>query len=102
MHRVPFLQADEQTLLNRYKETRRRHPLAPHGNVVDGIRRDRAMTESIMDDLPGIGPARKRVLLKHFGSPDAVLEASREELEAVPGVPAKTARELHAHLRMQR
>src|SRR6266581_2834850 len=30
-HRVVFLQADEQTLLNRYKETRRRHPLAPHG-----------------------------------------------------------------------
>jgi hypothetical protein len=31
-----------------------------------------------------------------------VMSASREELEAVPGVPAKTARELHAHLRMQR
>jgi RNase adapter protein RapZ len=39
-HRVLFLEADEQTLLNRYKETRRRHPLAPHGSVVDGIRRE--------------------------------------------------------------
>jgi UPF0042 nucleotide-binding protein len=39
-HRVVFLQADEQTLLNRYKETRRRHPLAPQGNVVDGIRQE--------------------------------------------------------------
>ena len=38
-----------------------------------GIRRDRAMTESIMDELPDIGPARKRALLKHFGSLDAVL-----------------------------
>jgi len=37
-HRVVFLQADEQTLIDRYKETRRRHPLAPHGSVVDGIR----------------------------------------------------------------
>ena len=37
-HRVVFLQADEQTLIDRYKETRRRHPLAPQGNVVDGIR----------------------------------------------------------------
>jgi UPF0042 nucleotide-binding protein len=37
-HRVVFLQADEQTLLDRYKETRRRHPLAPQGNVADGIR----------------------------------------------------------------
>src|SRR3954469_18649135 len=35
--RVVFLSADEQTLLTRYKETRRRHPLAPHGSVVDGI-----------------------------------------------------------------
>ena len=39
------------------------------------IRRDKAMTESIMDELPGIGPARKRALLKHFGSPEAVLGA---------------------------
>jgi UPF0042 nucleotide-binding protein len=38
VHRVLFLQADEQTLLNRYKETRRRHPLAPHGTVADGVR----------------------------------------------------------------
>jgi excinuclease ABC subunit C len=62
------------------------------------VRRDRAMTESIMDDLPGIGPARKRVLLKHFGSPDAVLAASRTELERVPGFPQKVARDLYAHL----
>jgi RNase adapter protein RapZ len=40
VHRVLFLEADEQTLLSRYKETRRRHPLVPHGNVVDGIRRE--------------------------------------------------------------
>jgi RNase adapter protein RapZ len=39
-HRVVFLQADEQTLIDRYKETRRRHPLAPQGNVIDGIRRE--------------------------------------------------------------
>src|SRR5262245_60543016 len=34
VHRVVFLEADEETLLTRYKETRRRHPLAPHGSVV--------------------------------------------------------------------
>ena len=38
-HRVLFLDADEQTLLNRYKETRRRHPLAPAGSVAEGIAR---------------------------------------------------------------
>jgi UPF0042 nucleotide-binding protein len=41
--RVLFLEADDQTLLNRYKETRRRHPLAPHGSVVDGIQREREL-----------------------------------------------------------
>jgi RNase adapter protein RapZ len=40
-HRVLFLEADEQTLLTRYKETRRRHPLAPSGSVTDGIARER-------------------------------------------------------------
>jgi UPF0042 nucleotide-binding protein len=40
-HRVLFLEADEQALLTRYKETRRRHPLAPTGSVADGIARER-------------------------------------------------------------
>ncbi len=39
-HRLIFLCADDETLLSRYKETRRRHPLAPEGNVIDGIRRE--------------------------------------------------------------
>ena len=43
VHRVLFLDADEQTLMNRYKETRRRHPLAPHGAVGDGIRREQEL-----------------------------------------------------------
>jgi RNase adapter protein RapZ len=39
--RVLFLEADEETLLHRYKETRRRHPLARSGRIVDGIREER-------------------------------------------------------------
>jgi RNase adapter protein RapZ len=42
-HRVLFLDADETTLLTRYKETRRRHPLAPTGSVSDGIAREREL-----------------------------------------------------------
>jgi RNase adapter protein RapZ len=42
-HRVLFLESDEQTLLTRYKETRRRHPLAPSGSVADGIVRERTL-----------------------------------------------------------
>jgi RNase adapter protein RapZ len=40
-HRVVFLDADEPTLLTRYKETRRRHPMAPTGTVTEGIARER-------------------------------------------------------------
>jgi UPF0042 nucleotide-binding protein len=38
-----FLEAGEETLLDRYKETRRRHPLAPEGRIVEGIRAERAL-----------------------------------------------------------
>jgi UPF0042 nucleotide-binding protein len=41
--RVLFLEADEDTLLTRYKETRRRHPLSPSGSVADGIARERRL-----------------------------------------------------------
>jgi excinuclease ABC subunit C len=87
-HDTPELQ-----LLQRVRDEAHRFAITHHR-----IRRDKAMTESIMDDLPGIGPARKRTLLKHFGSPEAVLAASREELERVPGFPQKVARGLYAHL----
>jgi len=42
-HRILFLEADEATLLTRYKETRRRHPLAPSGSVAEGIMREREL-----------------------------------------------------------
>ena len=87
-HDTPELQ-----LLQRVRDEAHRFAITHHRS-----RRDKAMTESIMDELPGIGPARKRALLKHFGSPEAVLAAPRDALEAVPGVPQKVARELYAHL----
>src|SRR5918998_5899045 len=43
VHRVVFLTADEEALVNRYKETRRRHPLSPHGSVLDGIRAEQEL-----------------------------------------------------------
>ena len=61
-------------------------------------RRDRALKSSLLDELPGIGPSRKRALLTHFGSPEAIVAASSEELQAVPGMPAKVARELYGFL----
>ena len=61
-------------------------------------RRGRGMTESVLDALPGVGPARKAALLRHFGSTERFLAASRDELAAVPGVPAKVAREVYDRL----
>jgi excinuclease ABC subunit C len=87
-HETPELQ-----LLQRVRDEAHRFAVEHHRS-----RRDRAMTASILDELPGIGPARKRTLLKHFGSPEAVVAASREELEATPGLPGKVARELYAAL----
>jgi excinuclease ABC subunit C len=61
-------------------------------------RRDQSMTRSLLDELPGVGPVRKRALLTHFGSPERLVGASREELEAVPGIPGKLARDIHRQL----
>ena len=66
VHKVLFLEADEQTLLNRYKETRRRHPLAPQGSVVDGIRRELELLAPVRDradlviDTSGLSPGSLR------------------------------------------
>jgi excinuclease ABC subunit C len=61
-------------------------------------RRDTRSFASIFDELEGVGPARRRALLNHFGSAERFLAASQEELEGVPGVPAKTARSIYAQL----
>lgn len=48
-HRVLFIHADEDTVLTRYKETRRRHPIAREGSVYDGIRRELEILEPIKE-----------------------------------------------------
>jgi excinuclease ABC subunit C len=94
--RAPLLLAHdtpELQLLQRVRDEAHRFAITHHR-----ARRDRQMTESVLDGLPGVGPKRKRALLQHFGSPEAVLDASREQLEAVPGLPSKTAGDLYAYL----
>jgi excinuclease ABC subunit C len=87
-HDTPELQ-----LLQRVRDEAHRFAITHHRT-----RRDKAMTSSVLDDLPGIGPSRKRALLAHFGSPEAILAASREQLEGVPGLPGRTARRVYEHL----
>jgi excinuclease ABC subunit C len=53
---------------------------------------------SIFDELPKVGPVRRRAILSHFGSPERFIAASRDEIEQVPGLPRRVAREIYAHL----
>ena len=80
-------------LLQRVRDEAHRFALDFHRQ-----RRDRAMKRSLLDELRGVGPVRKRALLSHFGSPERLAGATREELEAVPGIPGKLAREIHRQL----
>jgi excinuclease ABC subunit C len=86
-------ESEASKLLQRVRDEAHRFAIDHHRG-----RRDRAMTGSVFDELRGIGPVRKRALIAHFGSPERFLAATREELEAVPGVPGKVAREIHEQL----
>jgi excinuclease ABC subunit C len=80
-------------LLQRIRDEAHRFALDFHRQ-----RRESRGFESLFDDLDGVGPARRRALLNHFGSVDEMAAASQEELEGVPGVPAAVARRIYAQL----
>jgi UPF0042 nucleotide-binding protein len=82
--KVLFLEADEQTLVDRYKETRRRHPLAPDGQIVDGIRAERALlaplrerADVVMDTTGSTGASLRRRIAQEL------LEAPEEQRMAI-------------------
>ena len=60
-------------------------------------KRKKAITASPLDEVPGIGPARKRALLQHFGSAKAVSRAGIADLETVGGISAQMARTIYDH-----
>ncbi len=59
--------------------------------------RSRTLTQSELDEIAGIGAARKRALLNHFGSARGVRMAGLADLEAAPGISRETARRVYAH-----
>jgi len=81
--RLIFLDADEQTLLNRYKETRRRHPLAPAGSVAEGIAAERAL----------LAPLREQAdtVVDTSGLTAIMLRRKLADEVMVPEAPAKLA-----------
>ncbi len=58
-------------------------------------KRSKGITASPLDEIPGIGPARKRALLLHFGTASKVRAAALEDLQRAPGVSEKVARQVY-------
>jgi UPF0042 nucleotide-binding protein len=83
VHRVVFLESDEESLLMRYKETRRRHPLAPQGSVVDGIRAEQEL----------LGPVRERadLVIDTTGLSAAALRRKVADELLEPAAPGRLA-----------
>jgi excinuclease ABC subunit C len=68
------------------------------GITAHRARRSKQGLASILDSIPGIGPARRKALLKHFGSMDKIRQASVNDLAAVPGMNLAAAESVKANL----
>ncbi|MDD3704934.1 MAG: excinuclease ABC subunit UvrC [Clostridiaceae bacterium] len=73
-------------LISSIQEEAHRFAISYHKSL-----RSKTTVKSALDDIPGIGPARRRSLLKHFGSLKSIKKASMEELEGVQGMNKKVA-----------
>ena len=73
-------------LLQRVRDEAHRFAITAHRK-----RRSKGMTASVLDDVPGLGPARQAALLRHFGSVKRLKAASVEEIATVPGMGERTA-----------
>jgi excinuclease ABC subunit C len=80
-------------LLQRVRDEAHRFAITYHR-----AKRGKAATVSVLDDVPGLGPARRAALLKHFGSVRKLRAASVEEIAAVPGVGPRLAATIAAAL----
>jgi excinuclease ABC subunit C len=76
--------------LQRLRDEAHRFAIGAHRN-----KRSKAITASPLDEVPGIGPARKKALLMHFGTASAVRAASLEDLARAPGVSEQVARAVY-------
>jgi excinuclease ABC subunit C len=80
-------------LVQRIRDEAHRYGITAHR-----ARRSKQGMASQLDSIPGIGPTRRKALLKHFGSVDKIKEASIEELSAVKGMNDTAAESIKAHL----
>jgi excinuclease ABC subunit C len=80
-------------LVQRIRDEAHRFAITYHRDV-----RSKRALHSVFDEIPGIGPARKRALLRRFGSVRRIREASVEEVAETPGVTRALAERLKQHL----
>lgn len=80
-------------LVQRIRDEAHRFAITAHRR-----RRDKMGMASQLDSIPGIGPARRKALLTHFGSLDKIREASTSDLSGLPGITKKVAESIKAHL----
>ena len=80
-------------LLQRIRDEAHRFAITAHRKA-----RTKLGMASVLDKVPGIGPTRRKWLLSHFGSLQAIREASLEELTAAPGITVEIAKKLKEHL----
>src|SRR5207247_2520117 len=73
-------------LLQRVRDEAHRFAITYHRQS-----RGRGALQSSLDEVPGVGPKRRKALLKHFGSIGAIREAPEEQIAAVPGMTRRTA-----------
>ena len=93
---APFvLPANSQALymLQRLRDEAHRFAITYHRKL-----RAKAQTKSVLDELPGVGPARKRALLRVFGSAKQMRSATVDEIASVPGISRSLAERIHEGL----
>jgi excinuclease ABC subunit C len=91
--REPFMLKPRDPLLyfvERLRDEAHRFAIGSHR-----VRRKKDIREAGLQEIPGIGPTRKRALLQHFGTLKAIERASPADLAKVPGVSAETARKIY-------
>jgi len=81
---------EARKLLQRMRDEAHRFAISHHRGM-----RQKRLTESVLEQAPGIGAARRNMLLTSFGSIDAIAQASVEELAAAPGMNRKAAEAVH-------
>jgi len=87
------VQGDAVHLLQHIRDEAHRFAITGHR-----ARRQKTRRRSELDDIPGVGPKRRRELLTHFGGVKGLKGASREEIAKVPGISAKLAEDIYGVL----